>query len=139
MNEQPKYSGGCLCGAIRYTCAADPVFAGNCHCRDCQRSSGSAFVPAMLFPKSAVRITGTPTFFARKGDSGRVMERGFCPQCGSQLFARLEALPDALGIRAGTLDDASRYSPAMNFFVASAQPWDEMNPTLPKIARAPGG
>jgi hypothetical protein len=55
------------------------------------------------------------------------------------LFARLEALPDALGIRAGTLDDASRYSPAMNFFVASAQPWDEMSPSLPQIPRAPGG
>ena len=46
---ESKYAGGCLCGAVRYATNAEPVFAGNCHCKDCQRSSGGAFVPAMLF------------------------------------------------------------------------------------------
>jgi len=136
---ETKYTGGCLCGAIRYVAAGDPVFSGNCHCKDCQRSSGGAFVPVMLFSATNVELTGTPRFFARKGDSGRTIERGFCSNCGSQLFAKLEAVPGHLAIRAGTLDDASRFSPKLNFFVASAQPWDEMNPALPRMPREPRG
>src|ERR1700675_1366739 len=91
INE--KYSGKCLCGAIQYACTAEPAFSGNCHCKDCQRSSGGPFIPAMLFPASAVTISGTPKYFKLTADSGKFIERGFCGECGSQLFTRLEALP----------------------------------------------
>ncbi|HUN94457.1 MAG TPA: GFA family protein [Burkholderiaceae bacterium] len=130
-----SFSGRCLCGAVRYATDVDPVYSGNCHCRDCQRSSGSAFTPAMMFPEAAVTVTGAARYYRTNADSGRWIERGFCPTCGSQLFARLEAMPGVLGIRAGTLDDGSRFEPKLNFFVASAQPWDAMDPALPK---APG-
>ena len=139
MSMETKYTGGCLCGSVRYTCASDPVFSLDCHCKDCQRSSGGAYVPAMVFAAANVEVTGTPMYYARKGDSGRTIERGFCPQCGAGLFAKLEVAPGQLVIRAGSLDDASRFDPKVNFFVASAQPWDEMNAALPKVARAPGG
>ena len=132
-----KFSGRCLCGNIQFVCAGDPVFSGNCHCKDCQRSSGSAFTPAMIFPEAAVEITGQLRYFKSQSDSGRFIERGFCPTCGSQLFARLEAMPGMLGLRAGTLDDASAYRPALNFYVASAQPWDHMDPALPKFPKMP--
>jgi hypothetical protein len=57
-------SGGCACAAIRYTCAAEPLFALNCHCRDCQRESGSAFVPVLAVPRVAFAISkGTPRYF----------------------------------------------------------------------------
>ena len=134
---QVKYAGRCLCGAISYECHAEPLFSGNCHCRDCQRTSGGAFAPAMMFPKSAVQITGTPTYFEARADSGRRIERGFCSTCGSQLFAILEMLPGALGVRAGTLDDASKFRPSMDFWVSSAQHWGAMDPELRKCARAP--
>ncbi|WP_174875342.1 GFA family protein [Vogesella oryzae] len=127
-----KYTGQCLCGAIRYTVDVEPLFSGNCHCRDCQRASGSAFTPAMIFPASSVLISGEARFFESAADSGNSHQRGFCPQCGSQLFASFGSLPGMLGIKAGTLDDTSRYVPQLDFHVASAAAWEVMNPALPK-------
>jgi len=127
-----SFEGRCLCGAVSYSSTVAPVFAGNCHCKDCQRASGGPYTPALMFPAAAVQIRGTPRYFASRGDSGRTIERGFCPDCGSQLFSRLEGLPGMLGVRAGTLDDAAQFKPQLDFYVASAQPWDHMDPELPK-------
>lgn len=128
----PQYSGQCLCGAIHYSVNVKPVFAGNCHCKDCQRSSGSAFVPAMLFPEQEVAITGEARYFESQADSGGYHRRGFCAKCGSQLFAQFSHMPGLLGIKAGTLHDSALYQPTLDFYVASAAPWDFMQPTLPK-------
>ena len=132
-----NYSGKCLCGEVRYSAASDPVFSGNCHCKDCQRSSGGPYTPAMVFSKEAVTIVGEVKYFKSKADSGKLIERGFCPNCGSQLFSKFEGMPGMIGIRAGTLDDAANFHPALDFFVSSAQPWDHMNPELPKKQRSP--
>lgn len=129
--------GGCLCGAIRYECQGAPAFSGNCHCRDCQRSSGGAFTPAMFFPDSAVRIKGNPKSYESTADSGHRIWRLFCPDCGSQLFSKLEILQDMIGLRAGTLDDPSAFHPKLDMYTASAPCWDFMNPDLPKFERAP--
>ena len=134
-----RYTGGCLCGALRYDGAGEPAFSGNCHCADCRRVSGGAFAPAMMFPEGALTVSGTPRWFRSLGDSGRWIERGFCAECGSQLFTRLEAMPGMLAIKAGSLDDASRYQPVLDFYVASAPPWDHMNPALPKRPGSPRG
>ena len=53
-----RVTGGCMCGAVRYECGADPIAMGNCHCRDCQRATGSAFAAAVLVPTSTVNIRG---------------------------------------------------------------------------------
>lgn len=127
-----KYAGQCLCGEIRYEADGEPLFAGNCHCKDCQRSSGSAFIPAMMFRADDVVIAGAVRYFAHAAGNGHTHERGFCPRCGSQLFTRLSRLPGVLGIKAGTLDDASHYVPQLDFHAASAAPWDAMDPALPK-------
>ncbi|WP_414040940.1 GFA family protein [Acidithiobacillus sp. M4-SHS-6] len=127
-----KYSGQCLCGEIRYSVEIEPVFTGNCHCKDCQRSSGSAFIPAMIFPEKEVVVSGEVKYFTSQADSGNMHKRGFCPNCGSQLFAQFSHMPGMLGIKAGTLNDASNYVPKLDFHVGSAAPWDFMNPELPK-------
>jgi hypothetical protein len=133
-NMESKYSGRCLCGEISYSVDVEPLFAGNCHCKDCQRSSGSAFIPAILFPEQSVSVRGQPKYFETVSDSGSIHKRGFCSNCGSQLFARFNSMPGMLGIKAGTLDDPSNYVPKLDFFVASAAPWDFMNPEVPKKA-----
>ena len=134
-----KYSGGCLCGDVRYMTDADSVFSGNCHCTDCQRASGGPYAPVMMFPADTVSITGSAKYFVSKGDSGNVIERGFCQNCGSQLFVRLEAIPGMLGVRPGSLDVASHFQPSLDFFASSAQPWDHMDPGLPKRPLSPRG
>ncbi len=131
-------TGGCLCGAVRFETSAAPIFSGNCHCRDCQRSSGSAFTPAIFVPEENVAIQGAVKYFESKADSGNTISRGFCPQCGSQLFAKLQALPNALGLRAGTLDAPENFDPKANIFTASAPHWDHMDPALPKFPKGPG-
>lgn len=127
-----KYSGQCLCGDINYTTAAEPLFTGNCHCKDCQRSSGSAFIPAMLFPENNVSICGEAKYFESISDNENIHRRGFCPKCGSQLFSKFSSMPGMIGIKAGTLDNPSNYVPTLDFYVANAAPWDHMSPQLPK-------
>ena len=127
-----KYTGQCLCGEIQYSTDAEPLFSGNCHCKDCQRASGSGYVAAMLFTEKNVQVTGEAKYFASTSDSGNLHHRGFCPNCGSQLFAKFSNHPGLLGIKAGTLNHASQYVPKLDFYVASTAPWDFMNPQLGK-------
>lgn len=130
------FTGGCLCGNIRYECSAEPLYMGNCHCRDCQRATGSAFAAAMLVPRNAVTIVGEVKYHEVTGDSGSLVGRGFCPNCGSRLFSK-PPMPELFGIMAGSLDDPSEFQPKVDCYTASAQPWDYMNPDLPKFSKFP--
>jgi len=128
------FTGGCACGAVRYECTADPLGSINCHCRDCQRASGTAYASILRVPAASFRVTkGEARFYSTTADSGNTVSRGFCAECGSPLFSRLSGMPDIVGVRAGSLDDPSWHRPAMDIFTASAQPWDCMNPDLPKF------
>lgn len=132
------FSGGCACGAIRYECAAEPLLFLNCHCRDCQRETGSAFAPILAVPKTAFTIThGSPQYFALTADSGQTTKRAFCAACGSPLFGLPGSVPDLVTIRVGSLDDPSEFRPSQDIYTASAQPWDSMDPALPKCSRMP--
>jgi hypothetical protein len=130
------FTGGCLCSNIRYECLAEPIFMGNCHCRDCQRATGSAFAAALLVPRDSVAIAGEVKYHDVIGDSGATVSRGFCPNCGSRLFSK-PPHPELMGILAGSLDDPSEFQPGIDFYTTSAQPWDVMNPDLPKFAKMP--
>ena len=132
MSSNSNYSGQCLCGEITYIVNAEPVFMGNCHCKDCQRTSGSAYIPAMIFPEQGVTITGEVKYFSSEADSGNTHLRGFCPNCGSQLFGKLSHMPGMIGIKAGTLNETSNFVPKLDFHVTSAAVWDFMNPETPK-------
>jgi len=129
--------GGCMCGAVRYECTAEPIFMGNCHCRDCQQASGSAYAAAIGVPQSAVKITGNVKYYESKADSGQLAKRGFCPSCGARLFSLPPFAPDLMVIMAASLDDASGFKAGMNIYTASAQPWDYMDPALPKFPKMP--
>lgn len=135
-----KRSGGCLCGAVRYESQGEPVFSLQCHCRDCQRQSGTAYVAAMRVPSAGFRITGgTPKRYATKADSGNEVVRVFCGDCGSAIYVQVSTRPDLVGLRVGTLDDPSEFRPEADIFVKSAQPWEHMNPDLPKYDTYPPG
>ncbi len=133
------YTGGCACGEIRYSCTGEPLYMGNCHCRDCQRATGSAYFPAMLFKGENFTLkSGEPRWYEVTADSGNAMHRAFCPSCGAPVFIVNGARSDNRILYAGSLDDPSRYEPSRDIFVASAQPWDLMHPDLPKDDGMPG-
>jgi hypothetical protein len=134
-----KYSGHCLCGHISYETNADPIFSGNCHCKDCQRVSGGPYIPALIFPEQSVAVLGEVKYFDSKAESGNTHSRGFCQNCGSRMFAKFGNMPGMLGVAAGTLNDSSVYLPKLDFFVGSAAVWDHMDPSLPKKQKAPRG
>jgi hypothetical protein len=107
---------------------------GNCHCRDCQRATGTAYFPAVVVKKSDFSITaGEPSWFESKADRGHSMYRGFCSACGSPVLLQNGASEGVMVLYAGSLDDPSWYQPQRDIFVASAQPWDVMDPDLPKL------
>jgi hypothetical protein len=131
-------SGGCACGAVHYEATVDPVLMFNCHCRDCQRAGGSAYAPVVVFAKAGLHLQGELRYHVSTGDNGKAIERGFCPNCGSQIAIKLERLPDIIGIQAGSLADPSRFVPAMDSFTDCAQPWDNMPPERKKLPRGFG-
>ncbi len=133
-------SGGCLCGAVRYESGGEPLYSLLCHCRDCQHQSGSAYVAAMRVPAVRFRLTrGEPKLYVSTSDAGNAVTRAFCPECGCPLFIRVSARPEIVGLRVGSLDDPSEFRPEADIFVKSAQPWDHMNPDLPKHPTYPPG
>src|SRR5207302_6957988 len=111
-------TGGCLCGAVRYESAGDPVFSLHCHCRDCQRSSGTAYIAAMRVPAAGFRIVrGAPKRFVSKSDAGNEITRAFCGDCGSPLYVQVSTRPDIVGLPVGTLDDPSGFQADADIFV----------------------
>src|SRR5579864_6468109 len=106
-------TGGCLCGRVRYTASGEPAFSGVCHCRNCQRYTGSAFEPVVAFPAAGVAITGELKTYNDTGDSGKPVRRRFCPNCGSGIVAEADLLPGIAIVLAGTLDDPTTFQPAM--------------------------
>jgi hypothetical protein len=131
-----KMTGGCICGAIRYETEADPIVMVNCHCRDCQRATGSGYAPFVIVPKAAVKVSGQPRYYKTIGASGGAVERGFCPTCGAAVLSTLARVPDIMGILAASLDDPSLYKPTLDIFTTSAQPWHEMLASTQKKPRA---
>jgi len=122
--------GGCLCGAVRYECIKPALLQFNCHCRDCQRSTGAAYAPVAFFPSESVFISGKVRYFQSTGGSGKPIRRGFCPECGSQLFGLVDVLPALISVRAGTFDNPSIFQPKANLFVSYAAPWNHLNHAL---------
>jgi hypothetical protein len=131
------FTGGCRCGAIRYECSAEPLMTGNCHCRDCQRVTGSAFAANLAVPKDALKITGEVKYYEVKADSGNTVGHGFCPTCGAPVIAKNSGMPTLMFLRAGNLDDPSWFRPGMHVYVASAQPWDHLDPAIPAFPKMP--
>ena len=117
------FSGRCACGSIRYVCSRAPVAMLNCHCRDCQHSSGAPFASGVIVAVSDTEITGTPKTYSVRAGSGSLTTRSFCSDCGAPLFTRGESAPGFMSIRFSTLDNESEFHPMLDIWTSSAQPW----------------
>jgi hypothetical protein len=133
-----QIAGGCLCGKVRYSASGDPAFVGICHCRDCQKFNGSAFAVVIGVPKSAFSLQGQVATYSKAGDTGKSIERRFCPVCGSSIADEASAVPNMVMISSGTLDDPNWVKPAMQIYCDSAQPWVQLGGDMKAFPKMPG-
>lgn len=134
------WTGGCLCGAVRYRCNADPISMGLCQCERCQRQSGSAFLIATVFAREAVELDEQKLkAFAAFDESGAGLYRHFCPECGSAVMITLDRYPDIRSMMGGTLDDKSKLKPRFSLWCSSAQAWLKLPPEITLFPDYPDG
>ncbi|MCZ6859590.1 MAG: GFA family protein [Alphaproteobacteria bacterium] len=132
------FSGGCSCGAIRYTCTEEPFVSYLCHCTECQKRTGSAFGISVLVPPKSFRLDkGTPKTRERIADSGNVITFHFCGDCGTNVFADNSARAHAMGLFGGTLDDPDWLPIQANIWTDSALGWVQMDETVERFAKVP--
>lgn len=118
------YSGGCLCGAIRYVISGEPLTLYACHCTDCQRRTGTGFALSLVVSRDSVEVrSGEPVPYSAKLADGRIKQGRMCAACGTRLWAESVRSPQALIVQPGTLDDTSWLRPVAHIWTRSAQPW----------------
>jgi hypothetical protein len=129
--------GQCLCGAVQYESAGPILFSVVCHCRDCQRASGSGGVPVMGVPKTSFTFSGPVKQSRITGGSGHPAIRNFCSECGSLLFGTPESEPALVTIYVGSLDDQTAFSPRDALFVGQRPPWAKLAAQLAEHVALP--
>jgi len=116
--------GGCLCGAVRYRLTNAPMFVHCCHCRECQRLTGSAFVlNAIIETSRIVRLAGDPVPVRVPSNSGRPHDVYRCPECQTALWSDYGHRPWLRFVRVGTLDEPARCPPDVHIYTRSKLPW----------------
>ncbi len=119
------YGGRCLCGHVRYQIASLPEVMGVCHCKDCQRHSGSSFATMAEVDRSDFTFTAAAPSIYTGGvtESGNAAEIVFCPRCGSSIYTVLLNDPDRLLIKVGTLDETDWFRPEYHVWTEQKQKW----------------
>lgn len=131
--------GGCLCGAVRYRATAQPLIVGDCYCADCRKSSGTSHCTHAMVPDEVFSATGEIKIHERPADSGNLVSRGFCPECGSAILSRNRAMPGMTFIRVSSLDDADAVEPQMTVYASRAPAWARLDRSKPVFEEMPEG
>lgn len=128
---------GCLCGDIRLKIEGAPVAVTQCHCGDCQKSTGGGVVLVIMVQKQNLEVVqGRPMHFDKASDNGTQVDRCFCGICGTPLFSELEAYPDLLAVKAGVWDEDQEFAPTSAVWTASAPKWHHVPDQLPQFPKA---
>jgi hypothetical protein len=124
--------GGCACGVMRYRLASPPMFVHCCHCRDCQRQTGSAFVINALIETDRVAIlSGDAKPVAAPTDSGRPHKISRCSQCQTAVWSEYGGLATLRFVRVGTLDNPAALLPDVHIYIRSKLPWITLPASTP--------
>ena len=138
MSEIQIETGGCLCGNIKYKFnREDVVSAGHCHCKDCQKITGSGKATIVFIPTKSLKINNNYKVYSVIGHDGTNVHRGFCPNCGSPVISYVTEQPDLRFIKAGSLDDSSWINIESSFWGISANKWDPVNDNIPCFEQNP--
>jgi hypothetical protein len=137
MSDTPAtsafYDGGCTCRQVRYRVLTKPLFVHCCHCRWCQRETGSAFaLNAMIESDRVQLLDGDVTAIDTPSNSGKGQRISRCPKCAIAVWSNYAGAGDAVRfVRVGTLDEPSRLPPDIHIYTASKQPWLTLPPDIP--------
>ena len=133
--EETALEGGCTCRAVRYRMTSKPMFVHCCHCRWCQRETGTAFaLNAMIEADRVEVLSGAPELVNTPSNSGKGQKIARCPTCKVALWSNYAGAGDKIRfVRVGTLDQPDRLPPDIHIFTASKQPWVVLPPDTPAV------
>ena len=124
--------GGCQCGFVRYELDGEPGALTVCHCKECQRQSGSAFGMSLAASRASLELAcGTLKTFKVKCDSGRTKICAFCPECGTRIFHQIG---ENISVKAGTLDDVSTLKPDSHYWTRRKLSWVTIPSGIPQFS-----
>lgn len=132
------YTGGCLCGALRYEARGEPLYMGHCYCADCRKASGSGFIPFMAFSATVLTFSGRSHTFTSKAANGGDAVRNSCPVCASLVFGGIVGETDSHTIYAGSLDDPTGFIPGIAIFTRDQPAWAPAPRGLTMFETTPG-
>ena len=135
MNAEQSFEGSCACRAVRYRMTTKPMFVHCCHCRWCQRQTGSAFaLNALIESDRVVLLEGEVEVVDVPTPSGKGQQIARCPQCRIALWSNYGGGGDAIRfVRVGTLDEPDRLPPDIHIYTSSKQPWVVLPPGTPAV------
>ena len=135
MTEKNAFEGGCTCRRVRYRVTSKPMFVHCCHCRWCQRETGTAFaLNAMIEADRVVLLSGEPEIVNTPSNSGKGQMIARCPKCRIAVWSNYGGMGDKVRfVRVGTLDEPDRMPPDIHIFTMSKQPWVVLPPGMPAV------
>ncbi len=134
MNNNVEYNGTCSCGFVKYTICDAPLFTHACHCDDCKKSTGSAFVVHSMILENYFEVkegeleaTTLPT------GSGAGYKPFFCKKCGTYIYCKYDMAPGRIIIRTSTLNNSENFYPQAHIFTRSKVPWITLDDKIPSF------
>jgi len=138
MSDATFATGQCLCGSVKYEITEEPVRMAQCHCKGCQRASGTGHMSLAFFKEDAVKISGETTGYPVTADSGNINTRYFCPGCGARMFGRNSAREGIIAVTAGSVDDNSWFESQGVVYCKDRPQWDHTDQAIPNHDMMPG-
>lgn len=130
-------TGSCLCGSVKYTLTGNPVGMAQCHCKDCQRATGTGHLSNAFFKEEQFQLEGEVKSHDQTADSGNINTRYFCPECGSRIYNTVSARTGVVGIAVGCADNNDWFSPAAVIYCKDKPDWDLTSGDVPNFDAMP--
>jgi len=136
-DNEIKASGSCQCGKVTIAVKGPALRMAQCHCRDCQKASGTGHMSLVFMMDDDVEIQGELSEFDCTTDSGNTSTRSFCPTCGSRICGRNSARAGVVGIPIGLFDDRSWFKPGAVVYSRTRDAWDITDTDIPNFETMP--
>lgn len=130
-------TGQCLCGQVKYTLTGQPLRMMQCHCKGCQRATGTGHINNAFFKAEQFDLQGNVKGYEDTADSGNVNVRYFCPECGSRIYNEITARKGIVGVAVGTADDNEWFKPDGVVYCSNRPSWDMTSTDVPNFDEMP--